>query len=63
MSEQTKARCAYCHSERPVSEMKQGKIIFQDYNYVTRKKFVNSKFNAYCNDKPCHSNDQMAHEG
>jgi hypothetical protein len=57
------AKCAYCRAERPVVEMKQGKIIFQDYNYVTRKKFVNTKHNSYCADKPCHGHDQMAHEG
>jgi hypothetical protein len=63
LSEQTLIRCAYCRSERPVSEMKQGKIIFRDRHPVTRKAFVNQKFNSYCNDKPCHSHDQMAHEG
>lgn len=63
MNDQNNLRCAYCHAERPVSEMKQGKIIFRDRNPVTRKAFVNQKINSYCNDKPCHSHDQMAYEG
>ncbi|MFB9273421.1 hypothetical protein [Cohnella cellulosilytica] len=56
-------RCAYCRTERPASELKPVAIIFQDYNYVTWKKFVNRKTNLYCVDKPCHAHDQMAHEG
>ncbi|UUZ80669.1 hypothetical protein LJK88_38425 [Paenibacillus sp. P26] len=57
------ARCAYCRAERLVTELKPGTIIFQDYNWTTRKKFVNRKTNLYCADKPCHTHDQMAHEG
>lgn len=56
-------RCAYCGSERPTDEMKRGKIIFRDRHPLTRKAFVNSKTNSYCADKPCHGDDQMAHEG
>jgi hypothetical protein len=63
MSETDIKKCAYCRTERPASELKPGKIIFQDYNYTTRKKFVNNKTNNYCADKPCHAHDQMAHEG
>jgi hypothetical protein len=58
-------KCAYCGKERPTSEMNQGTIIFQDGHYIGRKfkRFVNRKTNWYCADKPCHSHDQMAHEG
>lgn len=63
MDEQELQRCAYCLDKRTASEMKSGKIIFRDRHPVTRKAFVNNKTNLYCNDKPCHSNDQMAHEG
>lgn len=65
MTEQN-SRCAYCHKERPVSEMKQGKIIFRNGRYNASGKyvkFVDQKLNNYCADKACHSNDQMAHEG
>jgi len=58
-------KCAYCGKERPIAELKSGTIIFQDskWNGVKWKKFVNEKSNLYCSDGPCHSHDQMGHEG
>lgn len=58
-----KSKCAYCGSERPVSELKPGKIIYRDRHPRTGKAFVNNKTNFYCADKSCHGNDQMAYEG
>ena len=56
-------KCTYCGKERPVEEMKQGKITFRDRDQFTRKAFINSQTNWYCADKGCHGYDQMAHEG
>lgn len=65
-------KCAYCGKVRPVSEMEQGTIIFQNSKYDPVrgkwKKFVDRKTNWYCRAKDaqglnCHSKDQFAHEG
>ena len=60
-------RCAYCRTERPISEMKQGTIIARGRKWDAWKKknvaCVVKETNWYCNDKPCHGHDQMAHEG
>ncbi|MDB4865917.1 MAG: hypothetical protein JWR03_250 [Cohnella sp.] len=61
MSETVK--CAYCGTKRPASELKPGKIFYRDRHPRTGKAFLNEKTNPYCADKPCHANDQMAHEG
>ena len=61
------AKCAYCQAERPLSELKEDTIIFQDARPVPGsrnfKKFVNQKKQLYCADKPCAHHDQCAHEG
>ena len=64
-SNETK-QCSYCRQVRPISEMMQGKIVFQNgkYDYMGKyKRFVDEAVNWYCKDKPCHGYDQMAHEG
>ena len=55
-------RCAYCGKERPISEMKQGEIIFRTRNQ-NGKVCLGRKVNWYCADKGCYGYDQMAHEG
>lgn len=52
-----KVRCAYCNVERPIIEMKRGKIIF-----ISSRRVCETT-NWYCADKPCHIYDQMSHEG
>ena len=66
-----KAKCTRCGIERPISELKEDTIIFQNsrQEYDSRKKryvnkrFVDRKTGLFCRDKPCHSHEQMAHEG
>jgi hypothetical protein len=31
------AKCAYCHQERPLSELRKGEIIYIGYDYPRRK--------------------------
>jgi hypothetical protein len=69
-SDMERATCAYCGTDRPLSEMKKAVIIYQDskpgldrrgkYKSI---KFVAKKKQLYCADKPCADYDQMAHEG
>lgn len=58
-------KCAYCGKERPVSEMKLGKVIFRNSRYIGGrwKQFVDEKVNWYCADDYCEGYNQMAHEG
>jgi hypothetical protein len=50
-------KCAYCGSERPLSELKKSKL-----TYIMNKQ-VRQDYRLYCHDKPCAGHDQMAHEG
>jgi len=65
MTEET-VKCAYCWKERPVSEMKRGTIIHigivKDRSGRNKRGVVKTT-NWYCADTPCHSHDQMSHEG
>jgi len=64
-------KCARCGTERPMNELKEGTIIFQnsrpEYDRrkgrMVNKRFVDRKTQLFCIDKPCHSHEQMAHEG
>ena len=55
------ARCRYCGTERPRSELHQQTIIFQGTRNGRRA--VIHETNLYCNEKPCGGRDQMGHEG
>ncbi|WP_028983301.1 hypothetical protein [Sporolactobacillus terrae] len=65
MDDEKTETCAYCREKRPLSELKKGKIIFQNSKFQFGRwvKFVDEKTNWYCADKPCAAYDQMAHEG
>lgn len=58
-------KCAYCRTERPENEMHQATITFIGVTLVGSEyvKGVKTEKNWYCKDKPCHSHDQMGHEG
>ncbi len=61
MENELTKQCAYCRENRPISELKLGRIIYLGFRNG-QKQVVEDK-NYYCKDKPCHSRDQMGHEG
>lgn len=51
--------CAYCRIQRKLEDLKQDIIISPNWQANNYK----SPPRNYCKDKPCHSHDQMGHEG
>ena len=61
MKNELTKRCAYCGANRPISELSLRSIVYQ--GFCQGRKQIIEEGNYYCKDKPCHSRDQMGHEG
>jgi len=56
-------KCAYCGKERPLEELKEGKIICRERDTFSGKQKIVTKNKLFCKDAPCQGYYQMGEEG